>query len=119
MTEHVTVTWLTQDMQKLVFEVLSAHALFPGNIFFTYTQVYKWLMMSTVVLTSLNEPIVKLQTLLYSDLPASSFFLVKGSFLPSYDPSHCPLTLQGHRHRYSHFPILSTILIELYLEAKY
>ena len=73
-------------------------------------------MMSTVVLTSLNKPIVKLsrlQMLLYSDLPGSgrwstssagfsgSFFLAwprKGSFLPSYDPSHCPLTLQGHRH---------------------
>ncbi len=116
---------LNQDLQRLVYEFLSADALFLGNIFFAYflhlhtglqhtgLQVQWWLMLSTVVLTSLNKPIVKLsrlQMLLYSDLPgpgrwstssapssgfSGSFFLawpLKGSFLPSYDPSHCPLT---------------------------
>ncbi len=34
--------------------------------------------------------------------PQALYFLAWGSFLPSYDPSHCPLTLQGHKDRYSH-----------------
>ncbi len=38
----LTVTWFNQDLQKLVYEVLSPDALFPGNVFFTYTQVYKF-----------------------------------------------------------------------------
>ncbi len=34
-----------QDLQKLVYEVVSADTLFLGNVFFTYTQVYKsWLL---------------------------------------------------------------------------
>ncbi len=34
--------------------------------------------------------------------PQALYFLAWGSFLPSYDPSHCPLTLQGHEDWYSH-----------------
>ncbi len=30
----------TQDQQKLVCEVTLADAIFPGNVFFTYTKVY-------------------------------------------------------------------------------
>ena len=35
---------------------------------------------------------------------SGSLFLawpLKGTFLSSYDPRHCPLTQQGHKHRYS------------------
>ncbi len=35
-------TWFNQDMQKVICEVVSADALFPGNVFFTYTQLYKF-----------------------------------------------------------------------------
>ena len=35
----LTVTF-KQDMQKLVCEVVSTDVLFPGNVFFVYTQVY-------------------------------------------------------------------------------
>ena len=75
---------------------------------------------------SLGKPILKLLRLYWCllslDIPGSgtssisrasssgSFRLffsflawpLKDSFLPSYDPSHCPLTQQGHNHRYSH-----------------
>ena len=100
---------------------------------YTFTSLMVAHCCTNYVLTSLNKPIVKL---LYSDLPGSGrwstsgfFFLVwplKGSFLPSYDLSHC------HKHRYSHsLPLssvilrtiikrtfLSTILIELVPQAK-
>ncbi len=70
-------------------------------------------MISTAVLTSLSKPILKLSEYsrlykCYSRLTRSRNLvqllqvLAWGSFLPSYDPSHCPLTLQGHKHRYSH-----------------
>ncbi len=133
---------------------------FPGKCFLhlhTGLQVQWWFMMSTAVLTSLNTVILKLsrlQTLLStyqiqevgSIARASSsglqalYFLAWGSFLSSYDPSHCPLTQQGHKHRYSHclailephwgcttnilkhyqtvtFP--STLLYKVYLEKAY
>ena len=38
----LTVTWFNLDLQKLVCEVISADALFPGNVFFTYTQIYEF-----------------------------------------------------------------------------
>ncbi len=36
----LTETWFKQDQQKLLSEVTSADAIFPGNVFFTYTKVY-------------------------------------------------------------------------------
>ena len=36
----LTETWFKQNQQKLVCEVTSADAIFPGNVFFTYTKVY-------------------------------------------------------------------------------
>ncbi len=79
-------------------------------------------MMSTAEITSLSQPILKisrLQMLLYSYLPgpkrwsisdapssgsSGSLLLawpLKSNLLSSYDPRHCPLTQQGHKHRYS------------------
>ena len=45
-----------QDLQKLVYEVVSADALFLGNVFFTYTQVYKsWLLMMSTAWTAVTQ----------------------------------------------------------------
>ncbi len=61
----LTVTWFNQDLHKVLCEVVPADdALFPGNVFFTYTQVYKFNGGSCAVLTSLILKPTRLHMLL-------------------------------------------------------
>ncbi len=99
---------------------------FPGKCFLhlhTGLQVQWWLMMSTCVLTRLSIPYWSYPDYIWYSIvtykvqdfgscsgasssgSSGSMFIawpLKSSFLPWYDPSHCPLTQQGHKHRYSH-----------------
>ncbi len=102
----------------------------------TGLQVQWWLMMSTADVTSLNKHYIEarktIQMLLYivtyqvqelgpsQELHAgasssgssgslfSSLNSEEYSFLSGYDPSHSPLTQQGHRHWYPHCPYSCT-----------